>query len=46
MSIVKYELYNLDEEVLLNERHEINEENPNLTSYSIRKNNKNYNLDS
>jgi hypothetical protein len=29
MSKVKYELYNLDEEVLLNEQHETNEENPN-----------------
>jgi len=28
MSKVIYELYNLDEEVLLNELHEINEENP------------------
>ncbi len=29
MSKVIYELYNLDVEVLLNELHEINEENPN-----------------
>jgi hypothetical protein len=29
MSKVKSELYNLDEVVLSNEQHEINEENPN-----------------
>ncbi len=29
MSKVKFELYNLDEVVLSNEQHEINEENPN-----------------
>jgi hypothetical protein len=29
MSKVKFELYNLDEGVLSNEQHEINEENPN-----------------
>jgi hypothetical protein len=38
MSKVKYVLYNLVVIVLLNEQHEINEENPNWVVYSIKKN--------
>jgi hypothetical protein len=37
MSKVKYVLYILDVKVLLNEQHEINEENPNWVMYSTKK---------